>query len=76
MSKKIDELIEQVKQGSQKAIAEADEKLDKKKDEWAALASVDPDAARRQLRMFWICVAGGLGIVIGAVLHSAYIWLF
>lgn len=31
---------------------------------------------RRKVRAFWICVAGGLGIVIGAVLHAAYVWLF
>lgn len=76
MSKKIDQVIDDIKQKAEEAAGKAEVKLDEKKDEWAELAAVDPDAARRQLRAFWICVAGGLGCVLGAVLHAAYVWLF
>lgn len=76
MSKKIDQVMDDIKKKAEEAAGKAEVKLDEKKDEWAELAAVDPDAARRQLRAFWICVAGGLGILLGAALHAAYIWLF
>lgn len=76
MSEKVDQVIEDLKQKAEEAAGKAEVKLDEKKDEWAELAAVDPDAARRQLRAFWICVAGGLGCALGAVLHAAYVWLF
>lgn len=41
----------------------------------AEKAKLDTET-RRKVRAFWICVAGGLGIVIGAALHAAYVWLF
>lgn len=70
MSEKVDQVIEDLKQKAEEAIDKADQKLDAEKDEWAKLAASNPDAARRQVRTFWICVAGGLGIVLGYALHA------
>lgn len=57
-------------------VQKVEEKLDAAKDEWAQLAMTDPDAARRQLRKFWILVAGGSGIVIGSVATYFLGWIF
>lgn len=70
MSEKVDQVIEDLKQKAEEAIDKADQKLEAEKDEWAKLAATDPDAARRQVRSFWICVAGGLGVVLGYALHA------
>lgn len=53
-----------------------EEKLDAAKDEWAQLAITDSDAARRQLRNFWILVAGGSGLVIGGASGALSMWIF
>ncbi len=53
-----------------------EENLDAAKDAWAQLAMTDPDAARRQLRKFWILVAGGSGLVIGGAFSAFLMWIF
>ena len=75
MSEKVDQVIEDLKQKAEEAIAKADQKLEAEKDEWAKLAATDPDAARRRVRSFWICVAGGLGVVLGYALHALIAFL-
>lgn len=67
---------EKVEEVASEVSAKVEEKLDAAKDEWAQLAQTDPDAARRQLRRFWILVAGGAGLVVGAVLGAFLTWLF
>ena len=60
----------------QEVATEVEAKLDAAKDEWAQLAMTDPDAARRQLRKFWILVAGCSGLVIGSLVSSLVAWIF
>lgn len=53
-----------------------EEKLNDAKDEWAKLAQTNPDEARRQLRKFWIIVAGSIGIVTGGSIMYLITLLF
>lgn len=57
-------------------VEKVETKIDEAKDEWAKLALTDPDAARRQLRKFWILVAGCSGIFIGGLGASLIAWIF
>lgn len=70
------EVAEKVEEVAAEVSATVEEKLDAAKDDWAQLAQTDPDAARRQLRRFWILVAGGAGLISGAAVGSFLIWLF
>ena len=70
------EVAEKVEEVASEVSAKVEEKLDEAKDAWAQLAQTDPDAARRQLRRFWILVAGGAGLVIGGSASAFLVWLF
>ena len=70
------EVAEKVEEVAAEVSATVEEKLDAAKDEWAQLAQTDPDAARRQLRRFWILAAGGAGLVVGAAVGAFLTWLF
>lgn len=69
-------MAEEEKTTAEAVKSAVEEKLDAAKDEWAQLAQTDPDAARRQLRKFWILVAGGAGLIVGAVIGAFLTWLF
>lgn len=42
------------------------QKLDEAKDEWAAEAAVNPDDARRKIRLIWAVIGAAAGFVLGA----------
>lgn len=42
------------------------QKLDEAKDEWAAEAAVNPDDARRKIRLVWAVIGAAAGFVLGA----------
>lgn len=68
-------VTETVQEVASDVAEKVEEKLDAAKDEWAQLAMTDPDAARRQLRKFWILVAGGSGLVIGGLISALVAWI-
>lgn len=65
-----------VQEAASDVVEKVETKLDEAKDEWAQLALTNPDAARRQLRKFWILVAGCSGLVIGSLVSSLVAWIF
>lgn len=71
---KATELGVEVVQNASEAAQAVQEKLDEGKDAWASEAQETPNAARRQLRLFWgvIGAVGGLivGLPIGYVLRG------
>lgn len=65
-----------IQEAASDIVEKVETKLDEAKDEWAQLALTNPDAARRQLRKFWILVAGCSGIFIGSLGASLIAWIF
>lgn len=76
LKERFDNVGDAVEEVVSDTVQKVEEKLDAAKDEWAQLAMTDPDSARRQLRKFWILVAGGSGIVIGSVATYFLGWIF
>lgn len=71
------ENLDRVKEELEVKKTEAQQSLDALKARFESIGSAmtDPDAARRQLRKFWILVAGGSGLVIGGLISALVAWI-
>ena len=64
----VKELIEKLMTDTTESVGTKVESfLESKKDQWAALATEDPDEARRKLRTFWMGISG-VCLVVGGVI--------
>ena len=64
----VKELIEKLMTDTTESVGTKVESfLEEKKDQWAALATEDPDEARRKLRTFWMGISG-VCLVVGGVI--------
>lgn len=76
LKSKIESVGSAVEEAVGDVVEDANAKLEEAKDEWAALAQTDPDAARRQLRNFWLIVCASASVVSAGVGLFLGSWLF